>query len=168
MQRKTTLPSAEYLRECFAYDPATGRMTWRRERNGIAASTEAGSLSVHGYRVVCLDYKRYFVHRIIWKMQFGADPKEHIDHIDCNPLNNRIENLRAASGSENSWNARTPKDNTSGVKGVHWDTERRAWFAQITIGGKRIPLGRYRSLDEATIVRQRAAARLHGDFVRHA
>lgn len=166
--KQIALPSLSELHEWFSYDDDSGLLTRKKSRRRVAAGIEAGSVSAFGYRVVCFKYKRYFVHRLIWKMKTGKEPPEFIDHIDGNQQNNRWSNLRAASNSQNNWNAKISKRNSSGVKGVHWDASRHRWFAQITIGGRRIPLGRYASIEEATVARHLAAKRLHGEFARHA
>lgn len=94
---------------------------------------------------------------------------EEVDHEDGNGLNNRrSSNLRPASTSQNRWNAKTPRDNTSGVKGVTWHKLRQKWMAQIQAHGVSRYLGLFTSLDAARAAVSVARAELHGDFGRTA
>jgi hypothetical protein len=103
------------------------------------------------------------MHRLINNTPEGL----HTDHIDGNGLNNRRINLRTATCSENSYNQGIRINNTSGIKGVHWDKEKSKWRVRIRVGnGKRIQLGRYSSIEEATEVYNKAVVKYHGDFGR--
>ena len=146
------LPSAEYLRACFDFNPETGELRWNhrpREHfsadpiwmmwNKQNAGTSAGSV-VNGYRVVCLDRRPYRAHRIIWKLMIGIEPPPCPDHKDRDKLNNRWSNLRPATYAESAWN-RGHKSNTSGYKGTY--RHRSRWSAGIMINGIRHYLGTF-------------------------
>jgi hypothetical protein len=105
------------------------------------------------------------VHRVIWKLHTGNEPGAHLDHIDGDKLNNRIENLREVSAEENARNKPKPKNNRSGFKGVCWE-QGRGWKAYITAGGRQIKIGRFKRLEDAVAARHAAAERLHGEFRR--
>ena len=107
------------------------------------------------------------VHRIIWKMHFGEIPQGKIlDHIDTNRGNNRIENLRIATVSENGRNAFVSSKKKSKLpKGV--SKSGRRYCAQIKINYKTTRLGSYSSIEEASQAYQDAAQRLHGEFARY-
>ena len=90
-----------------------------------------------------------------------------IDHIDCNPLNNNIENLRPATRSENIRNRRLHKNNKSGIKGVSWSKKNKKWLAQCVNDHKNHNLGLFNTIEEATIVVKLARNQLHGSFARH-
>ncbi len=126
------LPSQAYLAECFDYDPATGILTWReRPWTHFADSTKAkrfntkfagrrvsvASRNSTGHFKISLDGKARYCHRVIWKLVKGVDP-ECVDHIDGDPLNNRITNLRDVPKRLNHRNTKLNKNNTSGWKGV--------------------------------------------------
>lgn len=100
------------------------------------------------------------LHHIIIPVQLGM----MVDHIDGDGLNNQRSNLRVCSCSENQWNARTRKDNKSGIKGVSWHKQHNKWYACIQHKGKQVCLGLFRDLDEAKAVVETARARLHGEF----
>lgn len=71
-----------------------------------------------GYRL-SFQLKMYYVHRIIWVMTYGSiDPNLVIDHLDGNPFNNSIDNLKLKTSKGNSRNRRKQVDNTTGTSGV--------------------------------------------------
>src|SRR3954464_1767661 len=110
------LPPADYLRQCFEYDASTGELRVRaraREHfrslqcfmgwNTRFAGRVTGQLTPKGYLQTCLDGRRRYVARIVYKMHHGTDP-EWIDHKDRNRSNNTIANLRSASMQQNNRN----------------------------------------------------------------
>ena len=90
-----------------------------------------------------------------------------IDHIDRNPGNNRIENLREVTQIQNMQNTKIHSLNTSGVKGVSWNTKNRKWVAQVHVLGKKAYLGMYNTLEEAEAVVKEAREKYHGEYARH-
>lgn len=98
-------------------------------------------------------------------MKTGIDAPFSIDHIDCDRLNNRISNLRAATQSQNGMNSKMSKNNTSGVKGVHWGADGK-WRAAIIIKHRMIALGGFDRLEDAAAVVADAREKLHGEFAR--
>lgn len=92
----------------------------------------------------------------------SAQPGEIVDHIDRNGLDNRRSNLRRATPSQNQFNSKRRRDNTSGYKGVC--TARKRWRAEIKANGKRIRLGTFGTPEEAARAYNAAALRLHGQF----
>ena len=87
-----------------------------------------------------------------------------LDHIDGNKLNNRIENLRECTEVQNCYNAKTPKNNTSGIKGVSWSKRLKKWRAQIQVNGKKKSLGFFFDKEVADQIIRIERARLHGEF----
>jgi len=106
----------------FMYEPETGRLLWKVKRPGPKTfiGMVAGSVKTDGrYRSVCLNGKRNYVHRIVWEMHFGQIPSGMcIDHIDGNGLNNKLQNLRVATLSENQRNRSQSKVSKTGIQGV--------------------------------------------------
>lgn len=86
------------------------------------------------------------------------------DHIDHNGLNNQRSNLRVCSRSENMFNQRVHSNNTSGYKGVSWNKVARKWDARIAFHGKRLLIGYFDTIEDASRAYDSAAQRLHGDF----
>ena len=60
-----------------------------------------------------------YAHRVVWFLCKGEDPGDFlIDHIDGNPSNNRIENLRKVTASQNSRNCKAKSNNKFGIRGI--------------------------------------------------
>jgi hypothetical protein len=108
-----------------------------------------GSRRRDGYIVASVHGKLYLLHRLIWLWHHGELPAV-IDHIDCNPSNNRIENLRPASKSLNGINRSRPKRNSkTAVLGVYYDSHRKLYATEIRHDGIRYRLGRFKTSAEA-------------------
>jgi hypothetical protein len=168
---KTVAPlTAEQVRAALDYDPATGVFTWNSVGGASrhVAGKIAGRVRPDGYREICMSYRLYLAHRLAWLYVHGDWPGEIIDHIDGDPRNNSIANLRQATRSENNYNQRKHNDNTSGAKGVHWLKRHRRWVAEIRHNGRKIYLGRFKQIEDAIAARSAAADLYHGAFRRDA
>jgi len=133
------------------FDYQDGKLLWKINKGRIKKGTIAGSKTKEGYLQVKFNQKRYFAHRLIW-LWHGNELPEQIDHIDRNPENNHIENLRAATPLTNQWN--TSKSDG----GVSWHKAAKKWRARIKINKKEIYLGIYADYNEAKRVREAATA----------
>ena len=102
-------------------------------------------------------------HRLVWFIHHQTMP-DLIDHCDRNTSNNLITNLREATESQNRTNARTHKDNTSGAKGVIWDTPNNKWMVRVHLNYKSHFGGRFTDLAEATLVVCEMRKQLHKEF----
>jgi hypothetical protein len=103
------------------------------------------------------------MHRII----LSAKPGEIIDHINGDPSDNRKENLRIVTQSQNCKNLTTKRsNNSSGYKGVSWDSRKGKWMAKITVNYKAIYLGMYENKHDAAKAYNDAAEQYHGGFAR--
>lgn len=154
------------LKRIVNYNPETGKMTWKAPRRGCVVGSEVGTITKFGYRNVYLAGRRYHVHRLAWLYVYGRFPKDQIDHINMNGLDNRLCNLREATQSQNQANKGMRADNTSGVKGVTWDSSRKKWKASISVSGKMIHLGRFSEVRDAAEAYRIAAKKYFGDFAR--
>ena len=107
-----------------------------------------------GYIRIKINNKLYLLHRIIYKY-FNEDwditysHSNQIDHIDINPSNNRIENLRVATCSQNTRNQKKLNNCSSKFKGVSWHKGSSKWEAKISIDGKSKHLGYFTNEEEA-------------------
>jgi hypothetical protein len=150
------------LKSKFHYDQDTG--IFHRLKNG-EKSKVAGSLTFYGYLQIQINYKFYQAHRLAWLYVYGETPSKCIDHIDCNKTNNKINNLRLSTHSENQKNRPKQKNNTSGYKGVCFDKRFKRWCAGATLNYKKIYLGSYSTAEEAHEAYVNFAKNNHGDFV---
>lgn len=162
--------TAERLRELFEYFPETG-MFRRRQLAGEYTRRGAGKLTpgcTYGrYLGICIDYQRYYVHRLAWFYIHGEWPPHEIDHINGDPFDNRLSNLRLATGSENGHNRRRSRRNTSGIKGVHFFKPSGKWRAAINDGHRhRKHLGLFDTKEQAAEAYRVAAIRLFGVFAK--
>ena len=126
----------------------------------------AGFTSDKGYRNVLINGKQYGIHRIIYLIHYGFMPSI-VDHIDNNPLNNKIENLREANKTKNNLNAKKRKDNTSGFKNVNWHSQKKKWQVRLCINKKSTSFGLFKDLELADLVAQEARNKYFGSFARH-
>jgi hypothetical protein len=151
----------EIVRSVFHYDPETGALIRRLSYGGcVGRPIEAIS---RGRRRLALAGRNYFATRIIWLYVYGYLPDCDIDHVDRNPLNDKLSNLRLASRAQNSANKVKYRTNTSGYKGVRHRSDGR-WVAEIGINGKRRHLGSFKSSAAAHAAYAAAARALQGDF----
>lgn len=136
-----------------------------KQWNPKHAGKKAGCWSSH-HASVSINKKQYPLARIIFLMHYGYLP-EIVDHADCNPMNNDISNLRAATKAENQRNAGMFSHNTSGVKGVVWSKACQKWIARIKVMGQTKHLGTFESKELAAEFVQLARETLHGSFANH-
>ena len=127
----------------------------------------AGTKHKSGYIDISVNKKKYKAHRIIFLLLNGYIPI-FIDHINCIKHDNRIENLREASGSQNQYNTLKRKTNTSGYKNVYWEKSRNKWRVEIRIGNSKYKVvGRFNDLNDAVDAATKARENYHGNFARH-
>ena len=162
--------TVDLLNHLFEYDKETGNLIWKIKPSSRGHSVKvgdiAGTLKSHGYLCVGINYNSYRAHRLIFLMHKGYLPKT-IDHINGDKLDNRIENLRAATVGQNQHNRKTNANNTSGYKGVGWSKAQKKWVARITLERKNIHLGYFANVEEAAEVVRKAREELHGSFANH-
>lgn len=107
------------------------------------------------------------IHRLVAETFIpNPDNKPQIDHIDGCKSNNVVQNLRWCDALENARNKGMNKRNTSGYPGVYWNTASSKWMAYIRYDGKMRYLGIYDTPEEASRVRNAAAAQIFGEFFR--
>lgn len=102
----------------FHYEEETGKLFWKQAKKGRQLKYQAGNVNDQGYRVVMIDYVNYRVNRIIWLLKTGEWPKNEIDHIDRDKLNNRFGNFRDVTHIVNVNNGSPHKDSETGIKGI--------------------------------------------------
>lgn len=158
------------------YDPNSGQLRWRfcswktKAWNKKYAGIIAGSRK---YRIDgnkgAIEVKSGGVtraaHRLIWEMLNGPIPDGfEIDHVNGDPFDNRIQNIRLATPSQNQWNKGVQSNNTSGYKGVSKNGS--GWRIAIQLNGITKRMGGFRSAEEAAAAYAKLAKENHGAFAR--
>lgn len=154
------------LKELVSYDPETGVFRWRKDHVRQKAGAEAGGNNLCGYRKIGLDGTRYYAHRLAFLYMTGAIPSCLVDHADGNGHNNAWSNLRLCNRAQNAANSKKVSTNTSGFKGVTWNTKDEAWVAQIKVGNKHISLGYFKRKEDAANAYNAGARKFFGEFAR--
>lgn len=161
--KKTDL-TQKYVKFLFTY--SDGNLFWNVSKtNSVKIGDKAGHLDNKGYWRVRVDGKLYLVHRLIFLYHHGYLPGV-VDHIDNNPCNNKIDNLRECTVSQNMMNSRIRKDNKSGVKGVSLDKRSNRWCVRIWVQGKYKAFGCYNDIELAELVAQEVRDKYHADYSR--
>lgn len=180
-----SIPTPDELRQLLRYEARTGKLFWmprpvsvfrsdshntvearQRQWNTRYGGREAGTPDKNGYLCVNLAKRQLKAHRIIWAIHYSEWPSVEIDHINGNPSDNRIENLRLADRSSNTINTKSHRDSASKYKGVSWHSQSKKWRAQINIAGQYRSLGLYRTEEDAALAYNNAASKHGTEFVR--
>ena len=131
------------------YTPEDGKIWWvKHPRRSTANGTEAGNMMQNGYRKLKFFGKQYLTHRIAWFLHYGRWPAGDIDHIDGNPANNKLSNLRDVTHCVNIQNRKSATSkNKTGFLGV---VKRKNKFAaHVHRNGKQIYLGLFETAELA-------------------
>lgn len=102
-----------------------------------------------GYRRINVLQTIYQVKDLVWLWHYGKFPAERVDHINGNPRDDRIENLRETTHSGNMRNRRMLRNNTSGETHISWHAQTRKYKVQVLYKY----LGRYATIEEAIVAR---------------
>lgn len=151
------------VRSYVAYDSNTGQFTCIASGMNRRIGRALGSINkTNGYVEVGVLGKRVSGHRLAWALAHGEWPALAIDHINGIRHDNRIANLRLATGSLNSENVRrASRNNTSGFLGVTYCHQTKRWVAQICVNGKHKNLGRFDTPEIAHQAYVKAKRQLH-------
>lgn len=139
-----------------------GKLYWKEAPSDFVKEGQlAGRKGTRGYWQVKIKGKMYSLHHLIWWIHHGHKPR-YIDHIDGNPENNCIENLRECTLSENQRNSKLSRRNTTGVKNVFWNKNVQKYTVRIN----GINLGHFKEITEAANVASLYRVQLNGEFAR--
>lgn len=156
----------DILKTHLSYNPDNGIFLRLISNNSqIKVGDIAGSLSDDGYIRIQILGKSYKAHRLAWLYVYGKFPT-YIDHIDGNRTNNKLNNIRQCSLSENQKNTKIPIHNKSGIKGVSWNKAYCKWEVNARLNCKKYFLGRFDEISIAAKVYDDFAIQNHGDFYR--
>ena len=145
----------QQIQELLIYSSSTGEFVWKAKAPKKVRGKAAGTVDCNGYLVITIKGKKYKAARLAWALHYGKDPNEKaVDHINRNPLDNRINNLRLATLAENSGNTCR--------KGISKDKNR--WVARVHHQGETIYLGSFECPLLARIAYEDKYRELHGVF----
>ena len=152
------------------FSPVSGFPNYIINDNGVIYSQKGEmkqQIKTNGYKRIELSnkgQKKFYIHRLVYQ-HFGKNwnPELTVDHIDGNPLNNHISNLRMATQQEQNFNTKVRKSKL-GVKGVR--KMGKKYSTEIRINGKITHLGTFETIEEAKEVHDTKAKELHGEFYR--
>lgn len=177
---KLPLLTPAQLRNVVSYDADMGLFLWRdydcaaadeigaNKRQRSSWTKRAGTPALRaprggGYVGGHIFERGYLAHRAAWAYVHGEWP-DQCDHINHNRSDNRIQNLRDVSRSENARNLRYK--NIGCVLGVWMIKRTGMWTAQIGVSGRQVHLGNYTTHAEAVAAR-RAAEKICGYHANH-
>ena len=157
--------SQKTIKELLKY--REGALYWRVSKGSVAAGSKAGNIDTYGYLQTKINYKSYLNHRLIYLYHHGHLP-EMIDHIDNDHTNNKIENLRPVTRSQNGQNRGLTVRNISGVKGVRWVESKKRWVVSIKVKGvAKTDHGTYKNIFDAACRATSVRNELHKGYVNH-
>lgn len=162
----------EIVRELLVYDPKSGDLFWQiRAAHWFSTAHQCNAWNaknankraltaphVRGYLHGTIFDHKVYAHRVAWAHFYGKWPDREIDHIDGNPANNSISNLRDVEKTENAKNLSMPTTNTSGVVGVYKCKKTGNWIANISVNNRHTHLGTFKIKSDAVARRKQAEA----------
>jgi len=154
------LKSRYYIKDWMLYNKETFSNNCKKD--------EIAGWKRNGGYYISINKKSYAVHRIIYQIINNIEllPEDKvIDHIDGNPYNNNISNLRLITQSQNTKNTKGHKDSSIGIKGVTYDKSRNKYMAQIMCDGKKYAK-RFNTIEEAKDWYDKQAILLFGIYNR--
>lgn len=154
----------DYALSLFEY--RDGKLYRKTKKSNAKIGEESGWIGNRGYRLVCINYKDVLVHKIVYLMHHGYIP-EYIDHVNGIRTDNRIENLRAATCSQNGYNQKKSSRNKSGCKNVSWNALRSKWAVRIVYGKGKLKQWYVDDFELAELLAEEARKKFHMEFACH-
>lgn len=148
----TISDGTEVIVDSDDYEKLT-KYKWSANGNGYA---------VRGVHIGNRKYRKIYMHREI----LNVKSSEIVDHVNGNKFDNRKENLRVVTPSQNAVNAGRRKNNSSGYKGVFYESRRDKWRAEIKVNYRSVFLGYFDNKEDAAKAYNKAALKHHGEYAK--
>lgn len=153
--------SLESLRRVLSYDAEAGVFTWKvSTSNRAPIGSVAGAISGQGHRYISVFGENVSAHRLAWFYTHGEWPVGNIVPINGKRDDIRLVNLKAETAAETARKSEARATSRSGVKGVCWQQDKQKWIATITRNYKRVHLGYFNNLEDASAAYQAAVHEL--------
>jgi HNH endonuclease len=170
----------DYLSRLFSYKD--GKLLWNKRPlsdfktlcacntwNSRFVGKEAGRIGYYNNKtikrwIICIDYRQCLRSVIVWAIHRKEYPNMMIDHKDNDQLNDKIDNLRLATRSQNFGNKRINKNNKCGFKGVNMDKKHGTYNAEICVNRVRTRLSGFKTPEEAHAAYMEMANKQFGEF----
>jgi hypothetical protein len=157
----------EQLKKLFEYKDDGTFVRKIATSNRVKVGDSVGWKTSGGrYLGLCVNGKNELMHRMVFLYHHGYLP-ECIDHIDGNGINNRIENLRASTQSQNLMNASGKLNTKSGKKNVYWNSHVNKWCVHVKFNGRAKYFGAYEDIELADLVAIEVRNKYHKEFANH-
>lgn len=155
----------EIVNNLFFYKD--GVLFWKEiQSRRLKVGCVAGYLNNKTYWKTSFRKKTYFNHRIIFLMHHGYLPKT-IDHVNGIKTDNRIENLREVTTSQNQHNRKINSNSKTGIKNVFWCSQSGKWSVVLTVNKEHHCIGYFDNLEIAKIAAVEARNKYHGVYACH-
>lgn len=160
--------TADRVRSLFEYNPVTGSFLRRHAVANQHEGDAVGCVGKRGYFVANIDGRIQYLHRVAWLYMTGEWPVGKLDHKNRVKTDNRWDNLRLASDSQNAANSNPRKSRSNtGHRGVYKCPVSSKYIAEVRHNGKRVLCKRFATLDAAVEAANAARDKHHGEFACH-
>ena len=149
------------LKQLLHYNPDTGVFSSNHRRY----RGEAVGSNHQGYLRITVDCRHYRAHRLAYLYMEGVFPSKLVDHKNNKRDDNRWENLRCCTHTQNLLN--TPKKKGGGYKNVFWDKKTGRWMVRLQMNRRIEYFGYYKDQELAGLVAEEARNKYHGEFANH-
>lgn len=158
------------VKELLLYNSEHGTFVWKGSRKGVPNKKGLNAGYVHSTKnhFICIAGVKYRAHRLAWLYMTGKWPKNEIDHVNLNRLDNRWKNLREATHSQNNANTAKRANHSGRFKGAYFHKLTGKWRSQIKKDGRLYYLGLFDAEEQAHIAYSKKAQELFGEFARAA